>query len=47
MKQVGSNATYRGEPYRTKDRAGADPAEWPESIRVREFPGVQATEMLK
>ncbi len=38
MKQVGSNAFYRGEPFKTKDKAGVDPSEWPESIRVREFP---------
>ena len=25
---------------RQRDRAGADPAEWPEDLRVREFPGV-------
>ncbi len=24
--------------YRLKDRAGADPAEWPKELRVREFP---------
>jgi protein gp37 len=38
MKQIGSNAYHGLLPFRTKDRAGADPAEWPESIRVREFP---------
>ena len=44
-KQVGSNAgsmlnAYGGtwEQFPTKDRAGADPAEWPEDLRVREFP---------
>jgi protein gp37 len=31
MKQVGSAAWMR-------DKAGADPSEWPEDIRVREFP---------
>jgi len=25
-------------PLKLKDRAGADPAEWPEDLRVREFP---------
>lgn len=24
--------------WKPKDRAGADPAEWPEDLRVREFP---------
>lgn len=38
MKQTGTNATYRGEPFMTRDKAGTDPAEWPQSIRVREFP---------
>lgn len=43
VKQTGTNATYRGESYRTKDRAGTDPSEWPECIRVREFPTVAHT----
>ena len=32
---------YQGEyvEIRLKDRAGADPAEWPEDLRVQEFPG--------
>lgn len=38
MKQVGSNAYSGLLPFRTSDKAGADPAEWPVSIRVREFP---------
>ena len=42
VKQIGSNALCLGLEYPTKDRAGADPAEWPESIRVREFPQVPA-----
>ena len=25
--------------FRTLDRAGADPSEWPEDLRVRQFPG--------
>lgn len=32
MKQVGSM-------FGMRDRAGADPTEWPEDIRVREYPG--------
>lgn len=40
MKQVGSNATFLGARYRTSDRAGADPAEWPEDLRVQEWPTV-------
>lgn len=38
MKQTGTNATLLGQPFHTKDKAGTNPAEWPESIRVREFP---------
>lgn len=45
FKQVGSNAgtmlnAYGGtwENFPTIDRAGADQAEWPEDLRVREFP---------
>ena len=36
IKQLGSN----GRPYAglLKDRAGANPSEWPEDLRVREFP---------
>ena len=42
VKQIGSNAfsdmpEYRGQLL-ADDRAGADPAEWPEDLRVREFP---------
>jgi protein gp37 len=39
VKQFGSNAHYRGRRYRTKHKAGEDPAEWPEGLRVQEFPG--------
>ena len=41
MKQVGANATYRYHHFLTDDKAGADPSEWPESIRVRQFPLVE------
>lgn len=40
MKQYGSN-TFRGEPMRPiylMDSKGGDPAEWPEHLRVRQFP---------
>lgn len=48
MKQVGSDFGHCGPDgvsaspirYPMKDRAGADPAEWPEDLRVREFPRV-------
>ena len=43
MKQVGTNATYRGQPFKCADKAGTNPAEWPESIRVREFPQLKAS----
>jgi protein gp37 len=39
MKQVGANAYYRGQQFKTKSRAGADASEWPEHLRVQEFPG--------
>ncbi|MGL5719476.1 MAG: DUF5131 family protein [Alphaproteobacteria bacterium] len=38
MKQVGSNAYYKGDRFKTKSRAGTDPSEWPEHLRVQEFP---------
>lgn len=36
----GYREEYQGAPVRVrlKDRAGEDPAEWPEALRVREFP---------
>lgn len=37
VKQLGTDHASLYERVR-KDRAGADPAEWPEDIRVREFP---------
>lgn len=44
VKQLGSNISGAWEPHGcpfpkpTKDRAGADPAEWPEDLRLQEFP---------
>lgn len=45
VKQLGARIAGRncehgraGETCRTVDRAGADPAEWPEDLRVREWP---------
>jgi protein gp37 len=38
MKQVGSNAFYEGESFKTKSRAGSDIAEWPEWAQIQEFP---------
>jgi len=37
MKQTGSDHTALYERVQ-KDRAGADPAEWPEDLRIQEFP---------
>lgn len=38
-KQIGAMPTYRGAPYPLPPRSKGDtPEEWPESIRVREFP---------
>lgn len=39
VKQLGSKPF--GDLLSLKDRAGADPAEWPEDLRVREWPGVR------
>lgn len=39
MKQIGANPTNReGQPHAISDRKGAIMAEWPEILRVREFP---------
>lgn len=42
VKQLGARPIFHDGPGRTseglKDRAGADPAEWPEDLRVQEFP---------
>jgi hypothetical protein len=43
VKQLGSNAINPSvaghhERIQTIDRAGTDPAEWPEDLRVQEFP---------
>lgn len=40
VKQLGSNAWEQdGSRYRTKSSKGGDMAEWPEDLKVREFPG--------
>lgn len=38
------DTNYQGAPVRIRlrDRAGADPSEWPEDLRVREFPALAA-----
>lgn len=39
VKQIGARPVNReGEPHHITDRAGRDPAEWPEELRVQEFP---------
>lgn len=39
VKQIGARPVNReGEPHPIVDRAGRDPAEWPEELRVQEFP---------
>lgn len=42
VKQLGSNAVLKVTPgvemFSCKDRKGGDPSEWPEDLRVREFP---------
>lgn len=37
-KQAGSNAFAAGARFITKHRKGEDPSEWPEELRVRQFP---------
>lgn len=41
VKQLGARPTENNIPYRLKDRKGGDPAEWPEDLRVREFPAIE------
>lgn len=41
MKQMGSNHTYHAGRIRLRDKAGADPDEWPHYLRIREFPIMQ------
>lgn len=43
MKQLGSNATFRGREFATTDKKGGDPEEWPHPLRVREFPAMNDT----
>jgi hypothetical protein len=38
-KQLGANPIEDGRPLRLCDRKGGDMREWPEDLRVREFPG--------
>lgn len=40
MKQLGSWPFFDGRLIKVKDRAGADPGEWPADLRVREMPQV-------
>jgi len=37
-KQLGSNPRLQQLTFKTKDRKGGDPAEWPADLRIREFP---------
>jgi hypothetical protein len=37
-KQLGANAFYQGQRFPQKNAKGGDPAEWPEALRVREYP---------
>ena len=37
-KQLGEKAWSRGERYYTAHKKGEDPSEWPEALRVRQFP---------
>lgn len=37
-KQLGSNPTSRGFPIKVAHKKGEDPIEWPELLRIRQFP---------
>lgn len=42
MKQIGANPTNReGLPHSINDKKGGDMSEWPEDLRVREFPKME------
>jgi protein gp37 len=41
VKQLGSHVIHEGVRLHLKDKKGGDPAEWPEGLRVREFPKVR------
>ncbi|NJM74689.1 MAG: phage Gp37/Gp68 family protein [Acaryochloridaceae cyanobacterium RU_4_10] len=38
MKQLGSNPYENGQPLKLHSRKGAHPREWPEELRIQEFP---------
>ncbi len=38
VRKLGSNAVSGGQRHATRQSHGADPAEWPEDVRVRELP---------
>jgi hypothetical protein len=38
LKQLGSVAVDGKQPFPTQHYAGAEPAEWPDDIRLREYP---------
>lgn len=46
VKQIGSNAEDDGD-WSYKDRAGADPNEWPAELRVHEFPNAQSRKVIE
>ncbi len=46
VKQLGARPEFNGamgfvsESWKLRDKAGADPSEWPKDLRVQEFPHV-------
>jgi protein gp37 len=42
VKQLGSNPVEGGKPLRLRDSKGGDPSEWPEDLRIREWPASPA-----
>jgi len=41
VKQLGAKPVEFLNPQKLQDRKGGDPSEWPESLRVRQFPEVR------
>lgn len=42
VKQLGSHPIENGKPIKLRDRKGGNPDEWPDDLRVREFPKQEA-----
>jgi hypothetical protein len=38
VKQLGANAYYQGQRFKTRDKKGGEIEEFPEQLRIRQFP---------